>query len=106
MPGVTLEGDADPLAEIHSRVTGFVDCPSFETVDELLAAGVDAVTIAAPTHLHRDVSLACIAHGAHVLVEKPIATTGEEGHEIINAARKAGVTQRVGHVERFNPEDV
>jgi predicted dehydrogenase len=103
LPGVKLAGVADPLAESRSRVAGFVDCPTFETVDELLAAGVDAVTIAAPTHLHRDVSLACIAHGAHVLVEKPIATTGEEGHEIINAARKAGVTLMVGHVERFNP---
>ena len=103
LPGVKLAGVADPLAESRSRVTGFVDCPTFETVDELLAAGVDAVTIAAPTHLHRDVSLACIANGAHVLVEKPIATTGEEGREIIDAARKKGVTLMVGHVERFNP---
>jgi predicted dehydrogenase len=103
LPGVKLAGVADPLAESRSRVTGFVDCPTFATVDELLAAGVDAVTIAAPTHLHRDVSLACIAHGAHVLVEKPIATTGAEGHEIIAAARSKGVTLMVGHVERFNP---
>jgi len=103
LPGVKLAGVADPLAESRSRVTGFVDCPTFATVDELLAAGVDAVTIAAPTHLHRDVSLACIAHGAHVLVEKPIATTGAEGHEIIAAARNKGVTLMVGHVERFNP---
>ncbi|CAM5344740.1 1,5-anhydro-D-fructose reductase OS=Afipia felis OX=1035 GN=afr PE=4 SV=1 [Afipia felis] len=103
LPGVKLAGVADPLAESRSRVAGFVDCPTFETVDELLAAGVDAVTIAAPTHLHRDVSLACIANGAHVLVEKPIATTGAEGREIIDAARKKGVTLMVGHVERFNP---
>ena len=103
LPGVKLAGVADPLAESRSRITGFVDCPTFATVDELLAAGVDAVTIAAPTHLHRDVSLACIAHGAHVLVEKPIATTGAEGREIIDAARKKGVTLMVGHVERFNP---
>lgn len=103
LPGVKLTGVADPLAESRSRITGFVDCPTFATVDELLAAGVDAVTIAAPTHLHRDVSLACIAHGAHVLVEKPIATTGAEGREIIDAARKKGVTLMVGHVERFNP---
>ncbi len=103
LPGVKLAGVVDPLAESRSRITGFVDCPTFATVDELLAAGVDAVTIAAPTHLHRDVSLACIAHGAHVLVEKPIATTGAEGREIIDAARKKGVTLMVGHVERFNP---
>ena len=65
--------------------------------------GVDAVTIAAPTHLHRDLALTCIARGVHVLVEKPIASSVEEGRAIIAAARRAGVTLMVGHVERFNP---
>jgi predicted dehydrogenase len=39
----------------------------------------------------------------HVLVEKPIAPSVEEGHAIIAAARHAGVALMVGHVERFNP---
>ena len=39
----------------------------------------------------------------HVLVEKPIAPSVKEGREIIAAARHAGVTLMVGHVERFNP---
>jgi hypothetical protein len=39
----------------------------------------------------------------HVLVEKPITSSVEEGREIIAAARRAGVTLMVGHVERFNP---
>jgi predicted dehydrogenase len=39
----------------------------------------------------------------HVLVEKPIASTVEEGRDIVDAARRAGVTLMVGHVERFNP---
>ena len=69
----------------------------------LLAEGVDAVTIAAPTHLHHEIALACIARKIHVLVEKPIASTVEEGREIVEAARRAGVTLMVGHVERFNP---
>jgi predicted dehydrogenase len=73
------------------------------TLDELLDLKPDAVTVAAPTHLHRDVALACIARGVHVLVEKPIASTVEEGNEIIEAARRAKVTLMVGHVERFNP---
>jgi UDP-N-acetylglucosamine 3-dehydrogenase len=103
LPGVKLVGVADPAAESRSRVTKMAGCETFGTVEELLDAGVDAVTIAAPTHLHRDVALACIAHKVHVLVEKPIASTGEEGHEIIAAAKKAGVTLMVGHVERFNP---
>jgi predicted dehydrogenase len=61
------------------------------------------VTIAAPTHLHHEIALACIARKIHVLVEKPIASTVEEGREIVEAARRAGVTLMVGHVERFNP---
>jgi UDP-N-acetylglucosamine 3-dehydrogenase len=61
------------------------------------------VTIAAPTHLHHEIALACIARKIHVLVEKPIASTVQEGREIVEAARRAGVTLMVGHVERFNP---
>lgn len=103
LPGVVLVGVVDPAPANRKRVAEMVNCPTFATVNELLDAGIDAVTIAAPTHLHRDVSLACIARKVHVLVEKPIASTGEEGHEIINAAREAGITLMVGHVERFNP---
>jgi predicted dehydrogenase len=38
-----------------------------------------------------------------VLVEKPIASSVEEGRQIIAAAKRADVTLMVGHVERFNP---
>ena len=103
LPDVTLVGIADPLAAHRTRAEQMLDCKTYATVEELLDAGLDAVTIAAPTHLHREVSLACIARKVHVLVEKPIASSVEEGHEIVNAAKKAGVTLMVGHVERFNP---
>ena len=103
LPGVTLVGIVDPLQAHRDRAVDLIGCPVFETLDELIAAGVDAVTIAAPTHLHHEVSLACIARGIHVLVEKPIASTVQEGRDIVEAAAKAGVTLMVGHVERFNP---
>ena len=78
-------------------------CSAVDDIDELLDLGVDAVTIAAPTHLHHDIALTCIERGIHVLIEKPIASNVEEGRDIIAAARRAGVTLMVGHVERFNP---
>jgi predicted dehydrogenase len=78
-------------------------CAAFADMDGLLRAGVDAITIAAPTHLHHDLALECISRGVHVLVEKPIAPSVEEGRAIVAAARRAGVTLMVGHVERFNP---
>ena len=103
LPGIELVGIVDPLAEHRARAAKMIGCPTFTDLDQLLEAGIDAVTIAAPTHLHHQVALACIARGIHVLVEKPIASTVAEGREIVEAARKAGVTLMVGHVERFNP---
>ncbi|MEH2470265.1 UDP-N-acetylglucosamine 3-dehydrogenase [Nitrobacteraceae bacterium AZCC 2161] len=103
LPGIELIGIVDPLPEHRARAVKLIGCPTFSDLESLIGAGVDAVTIAAPTHLHHEVALACIAKGIHVLVEKPIASTVEEGREIVEAARRAKVTLMVGHVERFNP---
>jgi predicted dehydrogenase len=103
LPGVRLAGIADPDAKQRRLVTDVLGCDSYSDIDALLKAGVDAATIAAPTHLHRELAQACIDRGVHVLVEKPIASSVEEGRAIIAAARRAGVTLMVGHVERFNP---
>jgi predicted dehydrogenase len=103
LSGTELVGVADPdrnQAEFVARTLG---CVAVADVEELLGRDIDAITIAAPTHLHRDIALLCIARGVHVMVEKPIASSVEEGRDIINAARRAGVTLMVGHVERFNP---
>jgi UDP-N-acetylglucosamine 3-dehydrogenase len=102
-PGVALAGVADPDRKQAHLVGSMLGCPALSSVDELLDRGVDAVTIAAPTHLHRDIALACIERGVHILVEKPIASTVAEGEDIIAAARRAGLTLMIGHVERFNP---
>jgi UDP-N-acetylglucosamine 3-dehydrogenase len=102
-PGVKLAGVVDPDRKQACYVGGTLGCPALSSVEELLDRGVDAVSIAAPTHLHRDIALACIARGVHTMVEKPIASTVAEGEDIIAAARRAGVTLMIGHVERFNP---
>jgi predicted dehydrogenase len=98
-----LVGVADPDRKQAEFVARTLGCVAVGDVEELLDRDIDAITIAAPTHLHRDIALLCIARGVHVMVEKPIASSVEEGRDIINAARRAGVTLMVGHVERFNP---
>src|SRR3954463_6880588 len=103
LPGITLVGIVDPLPAHRARAMDLTGCRAFTRLEELIAAGVDAATIAAPTHLHHEIALACIAKGVHILVEKPIASTVEEGSDIVDAARLSGVTLMVGHVERFNP---
>jgi UDP-N-acetylglucosamine 3-dehydrogenase len=103
LPGTELVGVADPDRRQADFVARTLGCKAVDDFGALIDLGLDAVTIAAPTHLHHDIALACIARGVHVLVEKPIASSVEEGQEIIAAARRAGVTLMVGHVERFNP---
>ncbi len=103
LQGAELVGVADPDRRQADFVARTLGCAAVAEIAELLDLNIDAVTIAAPTHLHHDIALACIARGVPVLVEKPIASSVEEGRDIIEAARRAGVTLMVGHVERFNP---
>jgi UDP-N-acetylglucosamine 3-dehydrogenase len=100
---IQLIGVADPDRKQADFVGRTLGCRTVPDVASLIALGVDAIAIAAPTHLHREIALTCIRHGIHVMVEKPIASSPEEGREIIAAARRAGVQLMVGHVERFNP---
>jgi UDP-N-acetylglucosamine 3-dehydrogenase len=103
LPGVKLVGVADPDRKCCDQVARSLGCASLRDAADLIRRGVDAVTIAAPTHLHREIAIDCAARGIHVMVEKPIASTIEESRAIVAAARRAGVTLMVGHVERFNP---
>ncbi len=67
-----------------------------------LLGRVDAVSIATPTPLHREIGLFFLENGIHVLMEKPIATTIEEADELIKMAAKNKLILQVGHLERFN----
>ncbi len=63
----------------------------------------DLVTVAVPTHAHCQVVLDALEAGCHVLVEKPIAATLEQGRRIIDRAADLGKVLAVGHIERYNP---
>lgn len=63
----------------------------------------DIVTIAVPTSLHKEIALDVISRGIHVLIEKPISSTVQDGEEIIHAAEAQNVKLMIGHIERFNP---
>ncbi len=63
----------------------------------------EAVSIAVPTALHAQVGLEALESGVHVLMEKPIAATVEEGRLLIEKARQVNRQLMVGHIVRFNP---
>jgi predicted dehydrogenase len=63
----------------------------------------EAVSVVVPTAMHEDVGMAALEAGAHVLMEKPIAATVEEGQRLIEKARAVKKQIMVGHIVRFNP---
>lgn len=64
---------------------------------------VDAVVLATPPSHHAPATLALVAKGLHVLVEKPMAITAADAETMVQAAEKAGVTLSVGLYRRFLP---
>jgi predicted dehydrogenase len=64
---------------------------------------VDAVTVAVPTAIHRDIALPFLDAGIAALVEKPLARSLAEADDLIAAARRGHSILAVGHTERFNP---
>lgn len=63
----------------------------------------EAVSIAVPTALHEEAAAAAMQAGAHVLVEKPISATLEEGLRLIALSEQLQRKLMVGHIVRFNP---
>jgi UDP-N-acetylglucosamine 3-dehydrogenase len=63
----------------------------------------EAVSITVPTAEHEKVATYALENGAHVLVEKPIAATVDEGKRLIQLAEKKDRQLMVGHIIRFNP---
>ena len=62
----------------------------------------DAAVVAVPTDRHHEIARACLEHGLHVLIEKPIATTLAQADELIALAEARKLVLQSGHVERYN----
>lgn len=64
---------------------------------------IDAVTIATMWDQHTEPTLAALAAGKHVFLEKPMASTVEDCQKICEAARNSKGKLMIGHICRFNP---
>ncbi len=89
------------LAEVQRA---FAIPHAFEDYRELLdRVPLDGVVIASPHVLHHDHALAALAHGCHVMVEKPLATTASDARDIVEAARRADRQVIVPYGWNFRP---
>jgi len=101
MPNVELVGVVDSNIETANKVAAESGCAAYTDIQALLGK-IDAVSIVVPTTAHLEVARPFLEQGVHMLLEKPIATTSDEGREIVRLADKTGVVLQIGHLERFN----
>jgi predicted dehydrogenase len=102
MPGVALVAVVDTNRARAQEVAAANRTVALADAREL-AGKVDAVTIAVPTEIHRDIALPFLSAGVAAMVEKPMARSLVEADDMIAASAKAGAALAVGHTERFNP---
>lgn len=90
------------------RAEGFRKSWGFEFlsgIDELIKRS-DVVDVCLPTPAHHEIGLKVIAQGKALFMEKPVARTVKQAHELYQAAEKANVPFMPGQVVRFFPEYV
>lgn len=97
-----LVGIYDINPEQAEKISSEFGVKTFPSLQDLLDQ-VDAVSIVATTSAHYDLVKEAFNNNKHVLVEKPITSTIEQGEEIVKMAREKNLKLQVGHIERFNP---
>ncbi|MBP2411916.1 putative dehydrogenase [Arthrobacter stackebrandtii] len=103
--GLSLAAVCDLKADAAAKVAEPWGAAVYTDYRQMLAAGVvDAVVINTPHSLHKEMVLAAAAHGVHVLVEKPVATTLEDARTMEDACAAAGVVMVVGMIQHFMAE--
>ncbi len=73
-------------------------CSSY--ADMLRDTSLDGILVMTPNLAHREQVVAAAAHGKHVLVDKPISSSIDDGVAMIRACQEAGVLLAVGHQTR------
>ncbi|MGB7552320.1 MAG: Gfo/Idh/MocA family oxidoreductase [Chromatiaceae bacterium] len=101
LPDVELVGVVDTDPERARAVAEEAGCAVFDSL-EVIANQVDAVSVVVPTTAHLAVAEPLLRRGIHMLLEKPIAATREEGKRIVDLADQSGAILQIGHLERFN----
>lgn len=105
MPNVELTAVVDSRMKNAEALAGLGGTQAFASLETMLASvAVDVVDVCVPTPFHRVYVERAAAAGKHVICEKPLARTVEDGEAMIQACRDAGVKLFVAHVVRFFPE--
>lgn len=102
LPGLDGLLITDERPDVVKQVATKYGATAVASVDELLAAGIDGVVIAAATPAHAALTLAAVERGIPTLCEKPVASTAAESAQVAEAIARTGVPVQIGYQRRFD----
>lgn len=103
MEDIDLVGVYDANPERAQEIAEKFGCPVLATLEDVVKAQPDAVSVAVPTIYHKEMAEPLLRAGIACLIEKPLAQDPEEAEAIKKMADASGAILMVGHIERFNP---
>ena len=100
-PNCQIIGFYDVRHEKAEELAKAYQAKAFQSVEELLASDVDAVSVCAANRYHAELSIQALKAGKHVLCEKPMAVTEEECEAMLKAAKESGKRLAIGLNQRL-----
>jgi predicted dehydrogenase len=102
--GARIEAVADLSENARSTAKKSGVKNVYEKYEDLLKDdNIDGVIISLPNFLHQEAAVKSAEAGKHILLEKPLARTVEEGEKILSAVKKNSVKLMIGYNMRFDP---
>lgn len=102
LTGFEIVGFYDPDDKNAARAESEYGVKRFDSAKKLIEQ-CDALDIVSTTTTHFQLAKEAIKQGKHIFIEKPLAATVKEAHDLMLLVDEARVKAMVGHVERFNP---
>jgi myo-inositol 2-dehydrogenase/D-chiro-inositol 1-dehydrogenase len=103
LPAVDSLVVTDAVAAVTQDVATRFGAEAVDSPEALLAAGVDAVVIAAATDAHPALLLAAVEAGLPVFCEKPVARSAADAVEVLKQIGDSDVPVQIGYPRRFDP---
>ena len=100
-PNVQLMGFYDINQKRAEDVAKKFGGQAYKSLEELLAADIDAVSVCTPNYVHAEQTIAALKAGKHVLCEKPMAGSIQDCDAMLQAAHDAGRFLMLGHNQRL-----
>lgn len=104
LPFLRIAAAADLRASAREEFKREFGAPAFDDVEAMCRYdGIDAVYIATPHEWHAPHALTALAHGKHVVVEKPMALNLDDAEAMNQAAERNRLKLLAGHTHSFDP---